>query len=138
MSQDFPIHVRTLTGLEEVLANELSSIGAREIQPKSRLVICKGDLRMLYKVNLFCRTAIRVLRPLATFPARDEKAFYEGVREIDWSQWLSATGTLAINAHAHSSFTTHSLFLAQLAKDAIADQFRDKTGKRPSVHSGLS
>lgn len=134
MNPTFPLHVRTLSGLEEVLAQELQALGARDIQPKSRLVICEGDLALLYRLNLWCRTAIRILRPLASFPARDEKALYEGIRDIFWSPWISATGTLAVDASVHSSFTTHSLFIAQLTKDAVVDQFRENTGNRPSVN----
>ncbi len=133
MKKSFPIHVRTVTGLESVLAGELTVLGAQDIQAKGRLVICNGDLSLLYRANLWCRTAIRVLRPVATFPARDEKALYAGVKAIDWSHWLSATGTLCVGANVSSSFTSHSLFLAQLVKDAVVDQFRQKTGKRPSV-----
>ena len=58
------LHVRTMTGLEGVLADELEALGAQGIRPQNRLVICSGDLRLLYKINLHCRTAIRVLRPL--------------------------------------------------------------------------
>lgn len=133
VSTPFPIHVRTITGLEPVLAEELSALGGQDIQKKNRLVTCRGSLDFLYKANLWCRTAIRVLRPLASFAVRDEKALYDGLRKIDWSPWLSPSGTLAVDAHVHSSFTTHSLYVAQLAKDAVVDQFRDKTGERPSV-----
>ncbi len=133
MSELFPIHVRTATGLEAVLAEELLALGAKDVEPKHRLVICQGDHELIYKANLWCRTAIRVLRPLVSFPAPDEKSFYAGVQTIDWSKWMTATGTLAIDANVHSSFTTHSLYLAQLGKDAIVDQFRERTGDRPSV-----
>jgi 23S rRNA (guanine2445-N2)-methyltransferase / 23S rRNA (guanine2069-N7)-methyltransferase len=133
MSQTFPIHVRTVTGLEEVLAEELSSLGAKAIEVKNRLVVCEGDTELLYKANIWCRTAIRVLLPLATFPATDEKSFYQGVKDIDWQKWMKSTGTLAVDANVHSSFNSHSLYISQLAKDAVVDQFREKTGKRPSV-----
>ena len=129
----FLIHARTVTGLEPVLAEELKDLGAKDIQLKSRVVICRGDLETLYRANIFCRTAIRILRPLVGFAARDEQGFYKAVRAVDWSRWVRPTGTIAIDAHVRSSFTTHSLFLAQLAKDAVVDQFRDKTGQRPSV-----
>jgi len=133
MNKPFPIHVRTVTGLEEVLAEELRALGALDIQTRNRLVVCQGDLSLLYRANLWCRTAIRVLLPLTTFPARNEKAFYDGVRSLNWNRWLSPMGTLAVDANVSSSFTTHSLFIAQLTKDAVVDQFRDKTGRRPSV-----
>lgn len=133
MSDSFPIHVRTATGLEEALAAELTALGAEDVRAERRVVLCRGDLRLVYLANLWCRTAIRVLRPVASFPAPDEKALYDGIREVAWTRWMSATGTLAVDAHVHSSFTTHSLFVAQLTKDAVADQFREKTGARPSV-----
>lgn len=129
----FPIQVRTVAGLEEVLARELAELGATDIEVHRRVVRCTGDLRLMYRANIRCRTAIRVLRPLASFPAPDEKALYQGIRDIDWTPWLAANGTLSVDAHVYSSFTTHSLFVAQLAKDAIVDRFRDETGQRPSV-----
>jgi 23S rRNA (guanine2445-N2)-methyltransferase / 23S rRNA (guanine2069-N7)-methyltransferase len=129
----FPIHVRTAGQLEKVLAQELREIGLTQIKIRNRVVVGTGDLETLYQANLCCRTAIRVLRPIANFAAENEQAFYDFVKQIDWNPWLSPTGTLAIDAHVHSSFTTHSLFLAQLTKDAIVDQFREKTGDRPSV-----
>jgi 23S rRNA (guanine2445-N2)-methyltransferase / 23S rRNA (guanine2069-N7)-methyltransferase len=132
-NERFPIQVRTLTGLEQSLAVELSQMGASNVEAKSRVVLCQGNLELLYRANMWCRTAIRVLRPLASFPAPDEQAFYKGVQAIDWSQWMKPTGTLAVDVHIHSAFTTHSLFIAQLTKDAIVDAFRDKTGERPSV-----
>lgn len=131
--QIFPIHVRTASGLEAVLAKELEDLGATEVVPKSRVVLCKGDKRFLYKANLWCRTGMRVLKALESFSAEDEKAFYQGIKNISWENWLSSTGTLAIDADVRSSFTTHSLFIAQLSKDAIVDRFREKTGRRPSV-----
>lgn len=133
MSDAFPIHIRTLTGLEKALAEELAGLGGQDLTLANRVVMGRGNLEFLYRANLWCRTAIRVLRPIAAFPAADEKAFYEGIKAIDWSPWMAPNGTLAIDAHVHSSFTTHSLFAAQLAKDAIADRFREIAGTRPSV-----
>lgn len=133
MHKLFPIHVRTLTGLEEILERELLALGAKEVQKKNRLVTCVGDLKLLYRINIFSRVAIRALKPIAAFPAPDEETLYKKIREISWGQWLPPSGTLAIDANVHSSFSTHSLFIAQLTKDAIVDQFREKFGRRPSV-----
>ena len=80
-----------------------------------------------------CRTAIRILKPISNFPADSERALYDGVRQIDWSRFLDTDRSLAIDPVVWSSFCTHSLFVAQLSKDAIVDQFRDRTGQRPSV-----
>jgi 23S rRNA (guanine2445-N2)-methyltransferase / 23S rRNA (guanine2069-N7)-methyltransferase len=126
-------YARTLTGLEEGLARELVAVGAQNVQPEGRAVRFQADRRVLYAANLWCRTAIRILKPLGEFPAADEDQLYASVQKIAWAEWMPATGTLAVDAAVRSSFTTHSLYVSQLAKDAIVDQFRERTGKRPSV-----
>jgi 23S rRNA (guanine2445-N2)-methyltransferase / 23S rRNA (guanine2069-N7)-methyltransferase len=129
----FEIQVRTMAGLEPLLADELTRWGVGPLKTGSRVVTLMGDLELLYRINFCSRLAIRVLRPIATFPATDERGFYDGIQAIDWSTWMGVSQTLAINAHVHSAFSTHSLFIAQLAKDAIVDQFQERTGRRPSV-----
>ncbi len=124
---------KTVFGLEEILARELTALGAADIKPGRRLVDFTGDQRLLYSVNIWLRTAIRVLKPIHQFAAEDEKSLYRGVQEIPWAEHLSPTGSLAIDPVVHNSFCTHSLYAAQLAKDAIVDQFRSRTGARPSV-----
>jgi len=123
----------TQFGLEEVLANELRILGAQEVQLSTRAVEFTGDRRLLYKANIWCRTAIRVLVPFASFYARDEEEMYRQVSRIPWNKYLSNDDTFAINAVVSNSTFQHSLFLAQLTKDAIVDQFRRKTGNRPSI-----
>jgi putative N6-adenine-specific DNA methylase len=123
----------TQFGLEEVLAAELKELGARDIKINTRAVEFSGDQRLLYQANIWCRTAIRVLVPFASFYARDEDDLYRKISRIRWRDYLSLTQTFAINAVVSNSTFQHSLFLAQLTKDAIVDQFRRDTGDRPSV-----
>lgn len=124
---------KTFAGCESLLAEELNQLGASEITPLIRAVSFEGDLALLYKSNLHCRTALRILKPIYEFDAPDEASLYKGVQEIDWSQYLENESTFAINSTLSQSNLTHSQFVSQKAKDAIADQFRAKTGKRPSV-----
>ncbi len=133
MHESFEIVGKTLPGLEPVLADELAALGARELVPGVRLVSFRGDQRLLYRVNLWCRTAIRFLRPIRSFTATNERELYRGIAAIDWRPYLDVDGSLAIDPVVHNSFCTHSLYAAQLAKDAIVDQFRGRTGRRPSV-----
>ncbi len=134
MPGDFALVAKTLSGLEDLLAAELRDLGARDVRPLSRMVMFRGDLRLLYKANLCCRTAIRILRRLRKFNCDSEQTLYDEVKGIDWARYLDADGTLAIDPVVTNSTFTHSLYVAQKAKDAIADQFRERTGRRPSVH----
>ncbi len=127
------ILVKTLAGLEDVLARELESLGAEAIRPVVRAVACTGDLTLLYRINLESRTALRVLRPLHQFRAQNEDQLYRGVGEVDWSAWLGLSNTLAVDGVVHSDHFNHSQYVALKTKDAIVDQFRNRTGRRPSI-----
>ncbi len=124
---------KTFSNLEPVLAGELEELGASSVEPGRRAVSFRGDKRLLYKANLYVRTALRILQPIADFLAQNEREFYRQVQKIDWHRWLSPEGTLAVDASVTSSFLTHSGYLALKTKDAIVDQFRDRFGRRPSV-----
>ena len=129
----FEIIAKTLFGFEQLLADELRAIGATDIEILTRAVRYKGDNEILYKSNLLLRTAIKVLKPIATFKARTETELYNKVRDIDWSEYMTVDDTLAIDGITHSDIFTHSQYVALKTKDAIVDQFRDNCGVRPNV-----
>ncbi|OGX89130.1 THUMP domain-containing class I SAM-dependent RNA methyltransferase [Hymenobacter coccineus] len=123
----------TQFGLEELLADELYALGADITHVGSRAVEFIGDQRLLYETVLWSRLSMRLLCPLAGFYAPDERALYREVGRIDWSEYIGPGQTFAITAVVNKSTFEHSLFVAQLMKDAIVDQFRDRTGHRPDV-----
>lgn len=130
---DFRMVAKTMQGLEPVLYKELLRIGARDIEEHNRAVSFVGDKGTMYKANFLLRTALRVLLPVAEFIANNEQEYYDGIMAIDWSQWISETNTIAVDTTLSSELFQHSFFMSQKCKDAIADQFRNKTGARPSV-----
>jgi len=123
----------TLTGLEDVLEDELRNLGAQNIVKGNRAVEFEGDKTLMYRANLELRTALRILKPIHGFTARNDKTFYRKIRDIDWRDYLSLGETLAVDSVVNSSYFTHSKYMALRVKDAIVDQFRKHTGKRPSV-----
>jgi putative N6-adenine-specific DNA methylase len=130
---NFNIIATTMAGLEEILAEELRALDMEFVKVGNRAVSCSGNLRQLYEANLWCRTAIRILKPIRNFKARDEKELYAQVQKTNWSEYFGLEQTFAIDAVVSHSTFEHSLFVAQLTKDAIVDQFRKATGERPSV-----
>jgi len=133
LSYNFNITATTLYGLEEVLAEELRSLGALDIEVLNRAVQYKGDLALMYKSNLMLRTAVKILRPISTFRAFNEDQLYQHVRKINWDNYFDTNMTFAIDGSTSGEIFTHSKYAALKSKDAIADQFRDKYGLRPSV-----
>ncbi|MEM1214529.1 MAG: THUMP domain-containing protein [Bacteroidota bacterium] len=127
--------VKTLAGLEEVLATELRELGAENVTPLKRAVRCTGDQALLYRANLWLRTGLRILTPIAQFEAPNEQALYEQVRALDWEPYLQLNQTFAIDAVSQSARLKHTKYIALKTKDAIADWFREhKRGKRPNVN----
>jgi len=124
----------TVQGLEEVLADELKALGAKNINVKKRAIEFTGDQRTLYKINYQARTAIRVLMPIEQFRVRHESGLYSKIKKIDWSQYMGLKDTLAVDGVTKSKYFNHSKYVALKTKDAIVDQFRDKFGKRPNVN----
>lgn len=124
---------KTFAGLEDVLAEELRNIGCENIKPLRRAVEFHGDNIAMYKANYWCRTALRILKPVKLFNAVNEEELYKGVSEIEWWTLMDIEDTFAIDSVVNSSYFNHSKFVALKTKDAIADCFRKKFDKRPSV-----
>ena len=120
-------------GMELLLRDELRALGADDAHEALAGVHFSGGLETAYRACLWSRLASRVLLQLATFDAADADALYQGVQGVDWQQHLPADGTFAIDAVGASRGLHHSQYVALRAKDAIVDQFRERTGTRPDV-----
>ena len=134
---DFLMLAKTFKGLEEVLAQELIELGANDVQLERRAVSFRGDKALLYRANLCLRTAIRILVPVASFKAKDTDALYDQVKALNWSQYMTADQTFAIDATVYSESFRNSRFVTYRVKDAIADYWIDKAHKRPSVSTQI-
>lgn len=120
-------------GLEPLMARELTALGAAEVDPGRGGVAFQGDDALLYRANLWLRTAVRVLRPILDADVRSPDELYDAVRTVRWDEYLSVDHTLAVDCNVRDSAITHSQYAARRVKDAICDQFRERLGVRPSV-----
>ena len=124
---------KTFQGLEDVLRDELIALGAQNVEIGTRMVSFEGDKALMYKANLCCRTALRILVPIVKFTAEDTDQLYDFVRDFDWDQYLTPDSTFAIDSTVNSHEFTHSRFVTYRVKDGIVDHFNDKYGRRPSI-----
>ncbi|MBP1593865.1 MAG: methylase [Bacteroidetes bacterium] len=129
----FELIAKTFQGLEEVLAEELTNLGANDVQIGRRMVSFSGDKEMMYRANFCLRTAIRILKPIKHFNAKDADEVYNQIKKNNWEEYLDADKTFAVDAVVFSEEFRHSKFVAYKVKDAIVDYFKDLNGKRPSV-----
>ena len=131
--EKFKMVAKTMVSLEEVLADELRALGAENVEILNRAVEFEGDMRMLYRANYSCRTALAILKPFAEFDANDDQELYEKVYKIRWEKMLDCDGTFMIDSTTSGEVFTHSYYAALKTKDAIVDRFRRNFGKRPSI-----
>lgn len=131
--ENFKMIAKTLFGFEELLAKELRDLGAQDVQIGTRAVSFAGDNGFMYKANLALRTALKILKPIHQFRAFNEQALYQGIRQVNWSQYLNTNQTFVVDVTLHSENFKHSQFVALKTKDAIVDQFREQGGARPSI-----
>jgi putative N6-adenine-specific DNA methylase len=133
MEENYNMLAKTLFGFEELLAKELTQLGARDVKTGVRSVSFSGDKGFMYKSNLALRTAIKILKPIHSFTVNNEQDLYDNLYKMAWDQYVKPSGTIAVDATIHSELFTNSLYIAQKTKDAIVDKFRDTTGERPNV-----
>ncbi|MBR0334200.1 MAG: RNA methyltransferase [Bacteroidales bacterium] len=124
---------KTFYGLEEVLAEEIINLGGDDVEIGRRAVFFKGDKKMMYKANLHLRTALRVLKPVKAFKAKNADEIYETLRKFDWEEYMDVKQTFTVDTVLFSDIFKNSQYLTYRVKDAIADSFNAKYGKRPSV-----
>lgn len=131
--QSFEMIAKTFYGLEEVLAEEIINLGGDDVEIGRRAVFFKGDKKIMYKANLHLRTALRVLKPIKAFKAKNADEIYETLRKFDWEEYMDVKQTFTVDTVLFSDIFKNSQYLTYRVKDAIADSFNAKYGKRPSV-----
>jgi putative N6-adenine-specific DNA methylase len=127
------LFIKTFKGLEELLAEEVKSLGGKKVKIEKRGVSCEGDKEFMYKCNLYLRTALRVLIPIEEYIVHTERDFYKKMKKVDWSKYMDINQTFAIDSVVNSRAFNHSKFIALRAKDALVDQFRERYDIRPNV-----
>lgn len=133
MEMEFEMVAKTFMGLEDILSQELEAIGAKNIQKGCRVVTFTGDKALMYKANFALRTAIRILKPLSHFTAKSAEEVYDKIKTIDWSEYIAEGKTFTVDSVVYSETFSNSRFVTYKVKDAIVDQFREKTGSRPNI-----
>ncbi|MDJ0783821.1 MAG: THUMP domain-containing protein [Desulfosarcinaceae bacterium] len=121
-------------GMAELATTELAALGARDIAVLGRSLRFTATPPQIYAIVYQARCVSRLLAPLLNFPCDRREALYRAGRQIRWEQLFHLRQTFAIFANViDTPGFTNSHFASQCLKDAIADHFRQKMGKRPSV-----
>ena len=130
---EFEMIAKTFYGLEDILAGEIRELGGQDIEILNRAVRFSGSKATMYKMNLYLRTAIRILVPVIQTQIKNQVDLYARVREYEWEKHLQPGMTFVVDSFLNTSVFSNSHFISLRTKDAIVDRFRDKYNRRPSV-----
>ncbi len=136
LKSSFWMTATCLQNLEQELADELTRLGAERVKVKNRAVEFKGDLKLLYKANIWLRTALKVLLPIASFPIHNEDDLYKKALNIEWENLIQSSSTFVIDSAIYSPNIKNTHFATLRLKDAIVDRFKENDKERPSISKG--
>ena len=119
--------------LKEAGMEELAELGAKEITSDFGSIQFRADKKTLYRINYLTRLASRCLAPLRSFDCPDTDTLYREAKQMRWDALFASGNTFAVSGHVSGSMVSHSKYAALRIKDAVADYFREKTGRRPDV-----
>lgn len=120
-------------GLESVLRDELTALGAAEVASVDGGARFEGPFDLCYRVNLESRVASRVMWQVGHGSYRSEKDIYEAVRALPWHDWFTVDHTIRVDVAGIRAPVKSLDFVTLRVKDAVCDAFRAKSGARPSV-----
>jgi len=132
-SGEFEMVATCMQNIEEELEEEIAAIGGTDIKRQKRAISFRGDLSVLYKANIWLRTALKVLKPIYHFKAHTEDQFYRKAKEYAWEELFGSDKTFYIDFAVNAKHFPHSQYIALRLKDAIVDRFKDGGMERPNV-----
>ena len=122
-------------GLELLLADELRTLKAEKVHAVGGGVQFFGDFFLCYRVNLASRLASRVLWQAAHGSYQSEDDIYRISHALPWSEFFDAGRTIRVDVSATKSPLTSLNFVTLKIKDAVCDQIRRISGRRPTVNT---
>ena len=134
LKDNFEMVAKTFHGLEDVLALEIRELGGKDIEILNRAVRFVGNKYLLYKANLYLRSALRILVPVIQGEIKNQVDLYTRIRDYAWEKHLEAGMTLAVDTFLNTSVFTNSHFVSLRTKDAVVDRIREKFNRRPSIN----
>ena len=118
-------------GLAPYVLNEVRELGFRVAEHDNDSVTVRGTLLDALRLNLWVRTAHRVLYPLLDVQAKNLAHLYVHATSLPWEDYLDPDGYFTVRGVVHNDTVRDTRLPALRIKAAIAARMREKTGRRP-------
>lgn len=115
-------------GLEAIVARELKELGYTDTVTENGRVNFTGGVADIARANLWLRTAGRILVNMGRFKATTFDELFEGVKALNWDEWIPADAEFPVNGRSHKSQLTSVPAVQGIVKKAIVDKLKEKHG----------
>jgi putative N6-adenine-specific DNA methylase len=129
--QKSKILITCAKGIPPFLKQELQTLNFPILSEAVAGVETEGTLDDTQRLNLFLRTAHRVLYVLKEFTANNADALYRELSAVAWEESIAADGYLCVTSSVETPSIRDQRFASLRCKDAIVDRIKDKRGSRP-------
>lgn len=135
----------TTFGLEAITKRELEGLGYKDIKVENGRVMFKATLKDIAIVNLWLRTAERVLIKLDEFKAETFEELFNKTKKIDWSYWIPEDGNFIIQGKSIKSTLFSISDCQRIVEKSIVEKLKEnydidwfeKSGSRYRIEVGL-
>jgi len=131
LQRDYPIIISCAKELSRWTEYEVREMGYQPIEVTENTVVIRGAMRDVMRLNLYLRTAHRVLVPLYRGGCRNIRDLYNRVKSIDWENLLESDGYFSVSSIAHNKTIRDTRIPSLYTKDAIVDRMRQTCMRRP-------
>ncbi|MEO2279292.1 bifunctional 23S rRNA (guanine(2069)-N(7))-methyltransferase RlmK/23S rRNA (guanine(2445)-N(2))-methyltransferase RlmL [Pseudoalteromonas pernae] len=124
----------TSIGIEQLLQQELSDLGAEVNKQRVGAVEFSADSLTAQKICLCSRLATRVMMVLQQgSEIEDKEALYRFARFQPWQDFFGPDQSFAVEFNGTNRLLKNSQFGGLVIKDAVCDYFNDLYERRPNV-----
>ena len=123
----------TSAGIEPLLAEELEELGASEVRVGVQSVRFSASFSEAQHICMWTRLSTRILRDVMAVSCKSKEDIYEAVLSYDWHPYFVKIKTFSVEFVGTDKNIRNTQFGALVIKDAIVDNIREETGKRPDI-----
>ena len=131
-AERFELFAICAPGLEDVLEEEMRSLGLEVGKRDIGGVAFSGGSSALFRANLWLRTATRVIARVGEFHARLFDELERHARKLAWSRFIDGGQPVRLRVSTGKSRLYHTGAVAE----RIAEAMEESTGIAPTVTSG--
>ena len=99
----FELVATCLFGLEHLLGEEIDALGYERVSTIDGRVTYLGDAEAVALSNIFLRYAERIFIKVGSFRAESFEELFEGVRKLNWSDYIGKNDAFPVKGHAIKS-----------------------------------